>query len=204
MQGGAVALCLPAPFDNEAIYRQLCVKSLHGQNKDALAKMQKGNWRYDIVEPGYKMNMTDIMAAIGLVELSRYESETLPKRKQICRAYSEKLSKFSWAITPSLHQVDTESSYHLYPLRIAGVNEAQRDEIIRRISDKDVSVNVHFIPVPMMSYYRGLGYNMLDYPIAYQLYAAEISLPVFYALDDNQLQVVVDSVVKAVHDVLNQ
>jgi dTDP-4-amino-4,6-dideoxygalactose transaminase len=201
-EGGAVALCLPAPFDNEAIYRQLCVKSLHGQNKDALAKMQKGNWRYDIVEPGYKMNMTDIMASIGLVELSRYESETLPKRKEIFLSYSEKLSKYSWAITPINERNGKETSYHLYPLRINNITESQRDEIIRRISDKDVSVNVHFIPVPMMSYYTGLGFKIMDYPNTYKLFASEISLPIFYDLTAQQINQVVDAVVTAVNDVI--
>lgn len=203
-EGGAIALCLPPPFDNQAIYTQLCVKSLHGQNKDALAKMQKGNWRYDIVEPGYKMNMTDIMAAIGLVELSRYETETLPKRKQICRSYSEELSKYPWAILPTLESNGKETSYHLYPLRIAGVTEAQRDEIIRRISDKDVSVNVHFIPVPMMSYYSKKGYDIRNYPTTYKFYSSEISLPVFFTLEENQLQEVVQTVVASVNEVLNQ
>jgi dTDP-4-amino-4,6-dideoxygalactose transaminase len=201
-EGGAIALCLPAPFDNEAIYRQLCVKSLHGQNKDALAKMQKGNWRYDIVEPGYKMNMTDIMASIGLVELSRYESETLPKRKEIFLSYSEKLSKYSWAITPINEHNGKETSYHLYPLRINNITEAQRDEIIRRISDKDVSVNVHFIPVPMMSYYTGIGYRISDYPNTYKLFASEISLPIFYDLTAQQIHQVVETVAAAVNEVI--
>lgn len=203
-EGGAVALCLPPPFDNQSIYTQLCVKSLHGQNKDALAKMQKGNWRYDIVEPGYKMNMTDIMAAIGLVELSRYESETLPKRKKICRWYSEKLSQYPWAILPTLESDGKETSYHLYPLRIAGITEAQRDDIIRRISDKDVSVNVHFIPVPLMSYYRNKGYDISHYPTTYKLYSSEISLPVFFNLEENQLHEVVHAVVASINEVLNQ
>jgi dTDP-4-amino-4,6-dideoxygalactose transaminase len=99
-EGGAVALNLPSPFDNEDVYKLLCIKTLHGQNKDALAKTQKGNWRYDIVEPGYKCNMTDIMAVIGQVELERYDSETLPKRKSICDKFTSKLSTYSWAQVP--------------------------------------------------------------------------------------------------------
>ena len=95
-EGGAVALNLPAPFDNEAIYKSLCIKTLHGQDKDALAKTQKGNWRYDIVEAGYKCNMTDIMAVIGSIELARYDSEIMPKRKAICEKYYEALSKYSF------------------------------------------------------------------------------------------------------------
>ncbi|MFM2208255.1 MAG: hypothetical protein RL213_2230 [Bacteroidota bacterium] len=202
-EGGAVALCLPAPFDNEAVYRQLCVKSLHGQNKDALAKLQPGNWRYDIVEPGYKMNMTDIMASIGLVELARYESETLPKRKQVCDRYTAAFSSKPWAKTPVMQDSKGSiSSYHLYALRINSLDESGRDEVIRRISERGVSVNVHFIPVPMMSYYRGLGYSVTDYPVTYAAYSSEISLPVYYGLTDEQLGIVTDAVVQSVEEVL--
>lgn len=203
-EGGAVALCLPAPFDNQEIYRQLCVKSLHGQNKDALAKIQPGNWRYDIVEPGYKMNMTDIMASIGLVELGRYESSTLPRRKQICTRYAERFSRCSWAILPPQAEADrTETSYHLFALRIDGVDESGRDEIIRRISQRNVSVNVHFIPVPMMSYYRSMGYSIDQYPNTYTAYAAEISLPVYFDLSDSMVDQVLETVITSVEEVLN-
>jgi len=205
-EGGAVSLNLPAPFDNTEVYNKLCVTTLHGQNKDALAKMQKGNWRYDIVEAGYKCNMADILAAIGLVELERYDSDTLIKRKKICDAYRNTLEKYSWAILPE--EVTgtplTQSSYHLFPLRIKGVNESQRDEIIQKIFDKDVSVNVHFIPVPMMSFYKALGYDISDYPKTYNIYSSEISLPVFYDLSDEQVTQVLDAVVEAVEKVTSQ
>ena len=131
-EGGAIALNLPEPFDNKAIYDALCISTLHGQNKDALAKMQKGNWKYDIIEPGYKCNMTDIMAAIGLVELRRYESFTLQRRKEIFDAYKSALSKYAWAeITPYETETKT-SSYHLFPLRIRGISEVQRDAIMQK------------------------------------------------------------------------
>jgi dTDP-4-amino-4,6-dideoxygalactose transaminase len=197
-EGGAIALGLPDGFDNSAIYRELCVKSLHGQNKDALAKMQKGNWRYDIVEAGYKMNMTDILAAIGLVELARYESETLPRRKAICTAYRELLSGYDWAELPLQQEGDSESSYHLFPLRIRGIDESTRDRIIQRIAQEDISVNVHFIPVPMMSFYRNLGYDIGRYPNTFRLYEREISLPVFFDLRDVEIEAVVDAVARAV------
>ena len=178
-----------------------------GRNKDALAKTQKGNWRYDVVEAGYKLNMTDILASIGLVELQRYDSDTLKKRKWICEKYNNALKKYSWAILP-IQKLETkerklESSYHLFPLRIKGINESQRDQIIQKIFDKDVSVNVHFIPVPMMSFYKGLGYNINDYPNTYKMYCNEISLPVFYDLNEKQIETVVDAVVKSVSAVLN-
>ncbi len=121
-EGGAVTLNLPEPFDNESIYNELCVKTLHGQNKDALAKTKKGNWKYDIVEAGYKCNMTDIMAVIGQVGLADYDSSTLPRRKEICMEYTELLSKYSWAQIPCFKNTFSESSYHLYPLRIKGIS----------------------------------------------------------------------------------
>lgn len=201
-EGGAVALNFPEPFDNGAIYQELCIKSLHGQNKDALAKMQKGNWRYDIVEAGYKMNMTDLLAAIGLVELERYDSDTLVKRRHICHQYHAAFSGKDWAILPVQKTPDAESSYHLFALRIRGIREEKRDRIMQKIFDRDISVNVHFIPVPMMSFYKDLGYRMMDYPAAYSMYENEISLPVYYDLTDQQTETVIHAVVSAVESEL--
>jgi dTDP-4-amino-4,6-dideoxygalactose transaminase len=201
-EGGAIALNLPAPFDNEEIYKALCIKTLHGQNKDALAKTQPDNWKYDIVEAGYKMNMTDIMAAIGLVELERYDSLILPKRKHIFETYTQALSKFDWAVIPEYTNDVKTSSYHLYPLRIQHCTEAQRDAIIAKIFEQNVSVNVHFIPVPMMSFYTNLGYNINHYPKTKSHYAAEISLPVYMNLTNEQLQTVIHAVIQSVEEVL--
>ena len=193
-EGGAIALNLPAPFDNLAIYQALCIKSLHGQNKDALAKTQKGNWRYDIVEAGYKCNMTDISAAIGLVELERYDSDMLVRRKQIFDAYSNFFSGFEWVQVPVYSSADKTSSYHVYQLRINAINEAKRDQIIAAIFDKDISVNVHFIPVPMMTFYRAMGYDVTNYPVTFDNYSREITLPVFYDLTDEQVTMVCEAV----------
>ncbi len=201
-EGGGVALNLPEPFDNEKVYAQLCIKTLHGQNKDALAKTQKGNWKYDIVEAGYKSNMTDIMAAIGQVELKRYDTELLPKRREICDYYSEELSKYDWAQHPVMRKGDIEGCYHLYPLRIKDITEEQRDEIIKEIFDCDVSVNVHFIPVPKMSFYTALGYRLEDYPVTEDNFKREISLPVFHGLRDEQMKTVVNAVISSVEKVL--
>ncbi len=201
-EGGAMAFNLPAPFDNGEIYKALCVTSLHGQNKDALAKTQKGNWRYDIIEPGYKCNMTDIMAVIGLIELERYNSDTLKRRKAIVEAYQKGLADYSWAELPVFKDAERESSYHLFPLRIKGINEEKRDAIIQKIFDRDVSVNVHFIPLPMMSFYKSHGYRINDYPVTYDDFSREISLPVFYDLTDGQVKMVIDAVVKSVAEVI--
>lgn len=203
-EGGAVALNLADPYDNEKIYTELAIKTLHGQNKDALAKTQKGNWKYDIIEAGYKCNMTDIVAAIGLIELERYENDTLEKRKRIFDGYTKVLKGRDWAELPEYKTSEKESSYHLYPLRIKDISESQRDEIIKKIFDKDVSVNVHFIPVPMMTFYKGLGYDIKNYPVTYDNFSREISLPVFYDLTEEQIALVVNSVIKSVEEVLSQ
>lgn len=197
-EGGAICLNLPKPFDNAKIYAALNVKSLHGQNKDALAKTKVGAWRYDIVEAGYKCNMTDISAAMGLSELEEYDSATIPMRKKICDVYSSAFSKYNWAEIPMQHTSARESSYHLFPLRIKGIKEKQRDAIIKEIFDKEVSVNVHFIPVPMMSVYRKLGYKAKNYPMAFDNYSREISLPVYYDLTDEQIKTVINAVVSSV------
>jgi dTDP-4-amino-4,6-dideoxygalactose transaminase len=203
-EGGSVALNLPAPFDNEEEYKKLCISTLHGQNKDALAKTQKGNWKYDIVEAGYKCNMTDLCAALGLIELERYDNDTLVKRKEICSYYTKALSKHAIFELPLQQTNDKESCYHLYPLRIKNSTEAQRDEIIKHIFDCDVSVNVHFIPVPCMSFYKNLGYDIKNYPHTYSNYSREITLPVFYDLSPQQLETIVNAVVQSVSKVLDQ
>ncbi|MGZ4158092.1 MAG: DegT/DnrJ/EryC1/StrS family aminotransferase, partial [Bacteroidia bacterium] len=201
-EGGSVALNLPEPFDNEAVYKALCIKTLHGQDKDALAKTQKGNWRYDIVEAGYKCNMTDIMAAIGLVELERYDSDTSKIRENIFKQYDDAFSKYNWAQLPEYKTKDKISCYHLYPLRIKNITEKQRDAIIKEIFEYDVSVNVHFIPVPMMSFYKSLGYDIKNYPVTYDNYSREISLPVYYDLHDDLVKRVIDAVIGAVQKVI--
>ena len=201
-EGGAIALNLPEPFINEDIYKYLCIKTLHGQNKDALAKTIPGNWRYDIVEAGYKMNMTDITASIGLVGLARYDEETLPKRKAIYDAYTYVLGKESWAITPEYETTDKTSSYHVYALRIKDATEAQRDAIIAKIFEKQVSVNVHFIPVPLMSYYIAQGYDINNYPQTIAQYQNEISLPVWVDLTQEQINKVLESIISSVREVM--
>lgn len=201
-EGGAVALNFDESlFNNEEIYRYLCVKTLHGQNKDALAKTQKGNWRYDIVEAGYKCNMTDITAAIGLVELDRYDGEILKRRKHIVNRYNEILGKDNRLELPLLSDQQRESCYHLYPLRIKGISEEQRDQIIQKIFDQDVSVNVHFIPVPAMSFYRQMGYDVMQYPNTYDNYSREITLPVYFDLTDENIETVTAAVLSAVNQV---
>jgi dTDP-4-amino-4,6-dideoxygalactose transaminase len=200
-EGGALCFNLPDAFDHEEIYREMCVKILHGQNKDALAKTQKGNWRYDVEEPGFKCNMTDIQAAIGLVELGRYQ-ENLDRRKVIFNGYDTAFGQEKWATLPVHTSATKTSSYHLYQLRIANATEVQRDAIIQEIFEQDVSVNVHFQPIPMLTAYKKRGYKMDDYPEAYFKYSQEISLPVYYNLTDAQVDEVIAAVKEAVRRVM--
>ena len=201
-EGGAVALNLPLPFNNADIYSKLCISTLHGQNKDALTKTQKGNWKYDIVEAGYKCNMTDISAAIGLVELERYDNDTLIKRKSIVYNYQKAFEMDDRFELPLIETKNKTSCYHLYPLRIKGITEQQRDLIIQEIFNADVSVNVHFIPVPATSFYKSLGYDLLNYPVTYNNFSREISLPVFYDLSPEQQNTVINAVKNAVNTIL--
>ena len=201
-EGGAIMLNLPEPFDNEEVYRYLCTFTLHGQNKDALAKTKKGAWRYDVLVSGFKGNMTDIQASIGLVELRRYEDDTLVYRKHIFDRYEQAFSKYAWAELPVYETEERKSSFHVYCLRVKGITEEQRDEIIQRIFDRDVAVNVHFQPLPLLTAFKEKGYRMEDYPVAYDNYSREISLPVWYGLKDEMVDEVVKAVVESVDEVL--
>jgi dTDP-4-amino-4,6-dideoxygalactose transaminase len=196
-EGGAICLNMPAPFDNQQLYQQLRMMALNCQTKDAFTKSKAGGWRYDIVGMGMKANMADVNAAIGLAEIRQYD-KLLAERKRIFTAYNEAFSKEPWAITPAVCQDGRETSYHVYALRIKGITEEQRDEIIAEISKKEVAVNVHFIPLPMLTLFRDLGYDIKDYPQAYENYAHEISLPCYPQLNEEMTEVVIKSVVEAV------
>ncbi len=200
-EGGALCFNMPEGFDHDAIYKEMCVRILHGQSKDALAKTQKGNWKYDVEEPGFKCNMTDLQAAIGLIELERYQ-ENLDRRKVIFDQYVDGFKNESWAIIPAYKTEEKESSYHLFLLRIADITEDQRNEIIQEIFEQDVSVNVHFQPLPLLTAYKKRGYEMNDYPEAYAKYANEITLPVYYDLSDESVAKVITAVKHAVQKVI--
>ncbi|MBL7897216.1 MAG: DegT/DnrJ/EryC1/StrS aminotransferase family protein [Crocinitomicaceae bacterium] len=196
-EGGGVCMNLPEGFDHDQIYAALNMKSLHGQSKDALAKTQVGNWRYDVLEPGYKCNMMDLQAAIGLIELERYQ-ENLDRRKKIFDLYTNGFKNKSWALLPDYKNDQKESSYHLYLLRIKNATEQQRDEIMQEIFKREVSVNVHFQPLPLLTAYKSRGYKMADYPEAWNKYQNEISLPVYFDLTDENVKKVIEAVCEAV------
>lgn len=196
-EGGAIALNLPSGFDLGKEYAEMRLMSLNGQTKDAYTKTKAGGWKYDIVLGGLKVNMPDVLAAIGLAQIRKYSEFLLPERKRVAKAYANLLKPYDWAILPTLEDDNTETSYHIYPLRIKNITENQRDMIIEEISRNKVAVNVHFIPLPMLSFFREMGYSIADFPIAYRNYACEISLPIYPQLDNSKVQIVVETLVNA-------
>ena len=197
-EGGAIALNLPQPFDTEEVYRLLNVLSLHGQSKDALSKNKAGNWKYDVIEAGFKGNMTDIQASLGLVALKHYETEALPRRKYIVEAYYNAFKDKEWAELPVFKDETRESSYHLFMIRIKNIDEQKRNDLINAITQTGVAVNVHFQPLPLLTAYKKRGYDITKYPVAYDNYSREITLPVYQDLTDEQLQYVIDNVNKVI------
>ena len=190
-EGGMVTWKDIDGFDNEEIYKQYMLLSLHGQSKDALAKTKLGAWEYDIVAPNYKCNMTDIMASLGLAQFKRYP-EIIIRRKEIIEKYNELLSGLD--VTPMNHyDQGYASSGHLYLLRLNGKDEVFRNEVIIKMAEKGVSSNVHYKPLPMHSAYKNLGFKMEGYPNAFYMYRNEITLPLHTLLTDEDIEYVVES-----------
>ncbi|MCM4167325.1 UDP-4-amino-4-deoxy-L-arabinose--oxoglutarate aminotransferase [Arenibacter antarcticus] len=201
-EGGAICLNMPAPFDNEELYNTLRCYSLNGQTKDAFTKSKAGAWSYDIIFPGLKINMPDVLAAIGIGQMEEYICKTLPERIRIFEAYNEYLSQREWAILPKYKSNKKQSSCHIYALRVSGINEEQRDQIITLISTYDVAVNVHFKPLPLLSLFKEMGYSIADFPISYKQYSNEISLPIYPQLTDEEITYIVKAVCESVEQVL--
>jgi dTDP-4-amino-4,6-dideoxygalactose transaminase len=200
-EGGAICLNMPPPFNNNEIYNALRIKSLHGQTKDAFAKTKLGGWEYDVIEAGFKYNMPDVLAAIGLSEIDRYE-KTLHRRKEIFDYYSSSLSNTTWAQLPVYKTSTKVSSYHLYLLRIKGFDQEKRNLLIQRLAEKGISTNVHYKPLPMLSLYKGLGYKLEDYPTSRDLFENEISLPVYFDLTQDQAKLLIESLINEVNNLL--
>ena len=194
-EGGAICLNLPQPFDHEATYKFLKAFSLNGQTKSAFEKSQPGAWRYDIVAQGLKVNMPDICAAIGLAQIRRYKETLLPERLRIFQQYLDGFMDCDWAVLPQLNDLlNSQSSGHLFMLRIKDISEEQRDGIIQRISEQGVGVNVHYIPMPILTLFKNLGYRMEDYQNTYALYKGEITLPLYNGLTAGQIAQVISTV----------
>ena len=190
-EGGAATWRTINGVDNEEIYKQFQLYSLHGQSKDALAKTVKGSWEYDIVGPWYKCNMTDIMAAIGLRQLDRYPA-MLARRKEIIGRYDKMCD--SLGVKHLNHYGDDfESSGHLYIVRIPNAGDEQRRNIIIKMADRGIACNVHYKPLPMMTAYKNMGWDIKDFPNAYKLYENVITLPLHTLLSDEDVDYIIDS-----------
>lgn len=201
-EGGAITYNNNNFNGRENLYQDFKFTSLHGQSKDALSKMKAGAWEYDIITDGFKCNMTDINAAIGRVQLTRYE-DMLKHRKEIFNTYTKILEKEEFSIIPVTEYGEgTESSYHLYPLRIKGFNEEKRNMLIQRLGEKGISTNVHFKPLPMFTLYKNLGYKIEDYPNAYAQYENEITLPVYSTLKLEDAEYVANEVIKEIKNII--
>lgn len=188
-EGGALTWNIPG-IDDEELYHQAQLFSLHGQSKDALAKTQLGAWEYDIVGPWYKCNMTDIMAGIGLAQLTRYE-EMLERRKEIIGKYDAAFKPLGIQVLQ--HYTDEyQSSGHLYLTRIPGISLEQRQEIIVKMAEAGIATNVHYKPLPMMTAYKKLGFDIKDYPNAYRQFENEITLPLHTRLTDEEVEYVIE------------
>lgn len=203
-EGGAICINLPAPFDNAEEYKTMRLWTLNGQTKDAFTKSQGGgsSWKYDIVFQGLKVNMPDVCAAIALAQIRNYNTELLPERKRVAERYHEFFSSKKWAQLPVIEDAKRKACDHLYALRINGITEEQRDAMMVSIADDEVSVNVHFIPMPMLTLFKDLGYKIADYPVAYDNFSREISLPIYPQLSDEEIDFICQSIEKAYEKIL--
>ena len=192
-EGGALTWRNHDGIDNESLYKQFQLLSLHGQNKDALAKTRLGAWEYDIVAPYYKCNMTDVMAGIGLAQLKRYP-EMLYRRRQIIERYNEGLKGCDVQVLDHFGD-DHSSSGHLYLVRLLGEDVEYRNAVIERMAERGIACNVHYKPLPMMTAYKNLGFDIVDYPNAYNQYHNEITLPLHTSLTNEDVEYVISNFV---------
>ena len=195
-EGGAITWRPIEGIDDEWLYKQYQLLSLHGQSKDALAKTQLGAWEYDIVAPDYKCNMTDISAAIGLVQIRRY-AELLHRRRQIVERYNEALKDCNVQVL-NHYGDDHQSSGHLYLVRLLGKDSEYRNEVIRKMAERGIACNVHYKPLPMMTAYKNLGFDIKDYPNAYRQFENEVTLPLHTRLTDEDVEYVIGNFVEIV------
>ena len=184
-EGGAVTWKAHDGLDSEKVYKDYQIYSLHGQTKDALEKTQKGSWEYDILIPAYKCNMTDVQAGIGLGQLKRYDS-LLKRRHEIIKKYEENF-RGTRVIMPRHTGENHASSGHLYLARLKDITLEERNEIIIKMEEAGISTNVHYKPLPLLTAYKNLGFDIKDYPNAYQLFENEISLPIYSTLSDEEV-----------------
>lgn len=196
-EGGAICLNLNSKFDNTELYKTLRLWSLNGQTKDAFTKSKGGDWRYDIVYPGFKINLSDLCAAVGLAQIRKYSDDLLKRRKKIFEQYNAAFSQRDWAILPPFKNDEKESSYHVYLLRVKDISEEMRDRMIDEITKRGVAVNVHFIPLPLLKIFKERNFDIADFPVSYENYKCEITLPVYPQLTESEIRTVINSVTES-------
>lgn len=192
-EGGAVTWKSIEGLDDEEVYKRYQILSLHGQTKDALAKNKLGAWEYDILEPAYKCNMTDIQAAIGLAQLNRYEN-LIKRRHEIIKKYNKAFEKLNVQLLQHKNEKNV-SSGHLYLVRVNGIDEKKRNEIIVKMAERGIATNVHYKPLPLLTAYKNLGFKIEDYPNAYDYYKNEITLPLYSKLTDEEVDYIIENFV---------
>jgi len=192
-EGGAVTWRSIDGLDDEEVYKKYQILSLHGQTKDALAKNKLGAWEYDILEPAYKCNMTDLQAGIGLAQLKRYDN-LIKRRHEIIEKYNKAFVNLNVKLLQHKDERNT-SSGHLYLVRVSGIDEAKRNEIIVKMAERGIATNVHYKPLPLLTAYKNLGFNIEDYPNAYNYYKNEITLPLYSKLTDEEVDYIIENFV---------
>jgi dTDP-4-amino-4,6-dideoxygalactose transaminase len=197
-EGGAVTWKAHDGVDSEKIYKEFQIYSLHGQTKDALEKTQKGSWEYDILIPAYKCNMTDIQAGIGLGQLKRYDS-LLARRHEILKRYEDAF-KDTRVIMQNHTGENHSSSAHLNLTRLKDISLEQRNEIIVKMEERGISTNVHYKPLPLLTAYKNMGFDIADYPNAYHLFENELSLPIYSTLSDEEVDYICENLLEILKD----
>ena len=196
-EGGALTWRNHQGIDNEKMYKEFQLLTLHGQSKDALEKSALNSWEYDIIYPGYKRNMTDVVAAIGLLQMKRFPA-LLARRRQLIERYNEALKDENVSVLPH-YTDDYTSSGHLYLVRLTGRDSEGRNQVINQMAERGIATNVHYKPLPMMTAYKRLGFDIKDYPNAYHFFENEITLPLYTKLTDEQVDYILENFKDIIH-----
>ena len=196
-EGGALTWRSREGIDNEKLYKEFQLLTLHGQSKDALEKSELNSWEYDIIYPGYKRNMTDVVAAIGLVQMKRFPA-LLARRKELIHRYDEALKNENVKVLPH-YTDDYTSSGHLYLVRLEGRNSEERNKVINQMAERGIATNVHYKPLPMMTAYKRLGFDIKNFPNAYHFFENEITLPLYTKLTDEQVDYILENFKDIIH-----
>lgn len=202
-EGGMICLNLPKPFDNEKLHSWFKVMSLNGQTKDSFSKTQLSSWRYDVVDRGLKINLPDVNAAIALAQIRKYDY-LLSERKRVFDRYYNCLKEYSWAVLPFKSNKEIQTAYHLFPLRFNPITEKQRDLLIEYLAKKEIATNVHYIPMPCLTLFKNMGYDIKDYPVSYDTFKHEITLPLYPQLTNEQVDYILKNLIEGYSIVIKE